>query len=106
LSKALREERKSVRILVFLWRCHSVKLLFTSQFIQLLIIPIAFTLTGFVGIAVTSAGEVLYGQILWDPLRMIDRWDNRAAAFFASFAFVLVSECPVVAVELIGRWIV
>jgi NCS1 family nucleobase:cation symporter-1 len=38
---------------------------------------------------VTSAGIVLYGQVLWDPLRLIDHWDNRPAAFFASFAFAL-----------------
>ena len=41
--------------------------------------------------SVTSAGIVLYGQILWDPLRLIDQWDNRAAAFFASFVFVLTT---------------
>ena len=37
---------------------------------------------------VTSAGITLYGEILWDPLKLIDRWDNRAAAFFVSFAFM------------------
>lgn len=58
------------------------------QYIQLGIIPVAFTLAGFVGLAVTSAGVSLYGEVLWDPLRLIDRWDNRAAAFFASFTFV------------------
>ncbi|KAF8154064.1 NCS1 nucleoside transporter family [Crassisporium funariophilum] len=62
-----------------------------AQFVQVLIIPIAFTLVGFIGIAVTSAGEVLYGEIIWDPLRLIDRWDNRAAAFFASFSFALAT---------------
>ena len=51
----------------------------------------AFTLVGFIGLAVTSAGTVLYGQVLWDPLRLIDQWDNRAAAFFAAFAFVLAT---------------
>lgn len=63
----------------------------SRQYIQLAIIPVAFTLCGFIGIAVTSAGEVLYGQILWDPLRLIDKWDNRAAAFFASLSFVLAT---------------
>ncbi|TFK37657.1 cytosine-purine permease [Crucibulum laeve] len=62
-----------------------------AQFVQLLIIPTAFTLIGFIGIAVTSAGEVLYGEILWDPLHLIDRWDNRAAAFFAAFSFILAT---------------
>ncbi|KAH9477024.1 putative permease [Psilocybe cubensis] len=62
-----------------------------AQYVQLFIIPVAFTLIGFTGIAVTSAGEVLYGEVLWDPLRLIDKWDNRAAAFFASFSFILAT---------------
>ena len=37
----------------------------------------------------TSAGIALYGQVLWDPLKLIDRWDNRAAAFFTAFSFTL-----------------
>lgn len=41
------------------------------------------------GIAVTSAGRIIYGELLWDPLHLIDRWDNRAAAFFASFSFLI-----------------
>lgn len=28
-----------------------------------------------------------------DPLRLIDNWDNRAAAFFASLAFALATIC-------------
>ena len=59
------------------------------QYIQLLVIPIAITLASFVGIAVTSAGVSLYGQVLWDPLKLIDHWDNRACAFFTSLTFVL-----------------
>lgn len=39
----------------------------------------------------TSAGVVLYGQILWNPLTLIGHWDNRAAAFFASFTFALAT---------------
>lgn len=39
----------------------------------------------------TSAGEVFYGQTLWDPTKLIDQWDNRAAAFFASFSFALAT---------------
>ncbi|TBU57108.1 NCS1 nucleoside transporter family [Dichomitus squalens] len=62
-----------------------------AQYIQLLIIPSAFTLVGFIGIAVTSAGTVLYGKILWNPLLLIDHWDNRAAAFFASLTFALAT---------------
>jgi NCS1 family nucleobase:cation symporter-1 len=62
---------------------------FLSPYIQLLVIPIGFTLASFVGIAVTSAGVSLYGQVLWDPLKLIDHWDNRACAFFTSLTFIL-----------------
>jgi nucleobase:cation symporter-1, NCS1 family len=62
---------------------------FLSQYIQLLVIPTVITLVSFVGIAVTSAGISLYGQILWDPLKLIDHWDNRVCAFFTSLIFAL-----------------
>lgn len=45
----------------------------------------------FVGITVTSAGEVLYGRTLWDPTTLVDQWDNRPAAWFTSFAFCLAT---------------
>lgn len=61
------------------------------QYVQPFIIPVAFILCSFAGIAVTSAGVQLYGEVLWDPLLLIDKWDNRAAAFFASFAFALTT---------------
>ncbi|KAF8334189.1 cytosine-purine permease [Cantharellus anzutake] len=63
----------------------------SDQYVQVVIIPILFTFAAFIGIVVTSAGNVLYGSYIWDPLRLIDRWDNRAAAFFASFSFALAT---------------
>ena len=84
------EERKSVRDI-----CHNdvpvqTKLgSFLSQYIQLVVIPISFTLASFVGIAVTSAGIALYGQVLWDPLKLIDQWDNRACALLTSLVFIV-----------------
>ncbi|KZT24924.1 NCS1 nucleoside transporter family [Neolentinus lepideus HHB14362 ss-1] len=62
-----------------------------AQYVQLIIIPVAFTLVGFIGLGVTSAGILLYGQVLWDPLLLINQWDNRAAAFFASCTFMLAT---------------
>lgn len=58
---------------------------------QPLIIPIAFILCSFAGIVVTSAGIQLYGEVLWDPMLLIDKWDDRAAAFFASLSFFLAT---------------
>ncbi|KAJ7494742.1 cytosine-purine permease [Mycena galericulata] len=62
-----------------------------AQYVQIIIIPVAFTLAGFCGMAVASASEVLYGTIIWDPLQLIDRWDSRAASFFAAFSFAVAT---------------
>ena len=62
---------------------------FLSQYIQLLAVPVGITLSSFIGIAVTNAGISLYGQVLWDPLKLIDHWDNRVCAFLTSFIFGL-----------------
>lgn len=62
-----------------------------SQLIQPLVIPIAFVLCSFTGLAVTSTGIRLYGEVLWDPMLLIDKWDNRAAAFFVSLSFALAT---------------
>lgn len=69
----IREERTSVShsLLVERLSTFTVWLVGNRQFIQLIIIPIGFTLGGFIGIAVTSAGINLYGEVLWDPLRCV-----------------------------------
>ncbi|KAF9066556.1 permease for cytosine/purines, uracil, thiamine, allantoin-domain-containing protein [Rhodocollybia butyracea] len=61
-----------------------------AQYIQAILIPTLFTLTGFVGIAVTSAGKVLYGETLWDPTTLIAHWD-RAPKFFAALSFLIAT---------------
>ncbi|PSR98909.1 hypothetical protein PHLCEN_2v4229 [Hermanssonia centrifuga] len=62
-----------------------------AQYVQIIIIPVAFTLAAFVGMMVTSAGTVLYGKVLWDPLTLINEWESRAAAFFAAATFMLAT---------------
>ncbi|KAJ7067258.1 permease for cytosine/purines, uracil, thiamine, allantoin-domain-containing protein [Mycena amicta] len=44
---------------------------------------------GVCGVMVASTTEVLYGEIIWDPLQVIDRWDSRVASFLAAFSFAL-----------------
>jgi len=73
-----------------------------AQYIQLVVIPITFTLVSFVGIAVTSAGIALYGEVLWDPLKLVDHWDNRACAFFTSLAFVISTLSTNVSANSLG----
>ncbi|PQE32553.1 NCS1 nucleoside transporter protein [Rutstroemia sp. NJR-2017a WRK4] len=65
-----------------------------GQFIQLPFLPLIFTLCGTIGIITTSASGVIYGELYWDPLKIIAKWlDNghggRAAAFFAATAWYI-----------------
>ncbi|KAJ7227195.1 permease for cytosine/purines, uracil, thiamine, allantoin-domain-containing protein [Mycena pura] len=62
-----------------------------AQYVQIIIVPVVFTLAGFCGMAVASASEVIYGSVIWDPLQLIDRWDSRAASFFAAFSFTVAT---------------
>lgn len=69
---------------------------------QPLIIPIAFILCSFAGILVTNAGIQLYGEVLWNPMFLIDKWDNRAAAFFVSLSFLLATVATNISANSFG----
>lgn len=59
---------------------------------QALFIPACFTLTAFFGIFGAGASEQLYGEIIWDPMTIADRWTSpagRAGAFFVGFGFTI-----------------
>jgi len=58
--------------------------------------PLICSWVAIIGIVVTSASGVLYGEYLWDPIAIIDRWDGpagRAAAFFAGVSWCLAQMC-------------
>jgi NCS1 family nucleobase:cation symporter-1 len=58
---------------------------------QMLFIPLVYFTFSLIGIIVASAGQVIYGKLYWDPTMIIGLWTNRAAAFFAAFAFGLAT---------------
>lgn len=58
---------------------------------QMLFIPLVYWTFSFIGIVIASAGQAIYGKLYWDPTAIIDLWTNRAAAFFAAFAFGLAT---------------
>ena len=57
------------------------------------LLPAFFTFIAFIGIAVSSAGQVHYGlsSVPWDPTELIGHWSSRACRFFVAFAFALAS---------------
>lgn len=65
-----------------------------GQYIQLPFLPIVFTICGTLGIITTSASIVVYGEVYWNPLEMIqDHWlgsrGGRAAGFFAALSWYI-----------------
>ncbi|KAK7444625.1 hypothetical protein CaCOL14_000399 [Colletotrichum acutatum] len=50
------------------------------------------TMCGVLGATVSSASEVIYGKVTWNPLEVARLWENRAAQFFAGlcWAFAVI----------------
>jgi NCS1 family nucleobase:cation symporter-1 len=44
-----------------------------SPYIQLIIIPIVFIIMMLFGIIGANGSRILYGEVLWDPLLIVDR---------------------------------
>ena len=53
---------------------------------QALGLPTAMTLYSFIGVAVTSASVVLFGEAIWDPVQLLGRFHHPVVAFIALVA--------------------
>ncbi|KAI1829225.1 hypothetical protein DTO006G1_9815 [Penicillium roqueforti] len=64
-----------------------------SQWWQILLIPLFLTAMGICGIVGASVSQRIYGEALWNPLDIVNKWDGssggRAAAFFCAAAWLL-----------------
>lgn len=63
----------------------------TSTMAQAVGLPVCLTLTYFLGIVMAASSQVLYGQIIWNPLDIVQMWNNRAAKFFAGLLFAFAN---------------
>ena len=65
-----------------------------SPYVQILVIPVVFTIMMLFGIIGANGSRLIYGEVLWDPLLIVDNWTSpggRAAAFFCALAFLIAS---------------
>lgn len=69
---------------------------FTIKYVVLTVsIPFCFSLTSLIGILVSSASTILYGETLWSPLEVLSRFldnytsGNRGGVFLISCAFCI-----------------
>jgi NCS1 family nucleobase:cation symporter-1 len=53
---------------------------------QALGLPLAMALYSFIGVAVTSATTIIYGQTIWDPVDVLTRFDNSVVLVVAMLA--------------------
>ena len=62
---------------------------------QLITIPVGFAITSFIGIIVSSSSTVIFGEAIWNPLKLLQSFldegthANRAGVFFIAMAFAL-----------------
>lgn len=69
---------------------------------QVLGLPTTMGLYSFIGVAVTSATVVIYGEALWDPVQLLTKFDNLLVLAFAMFALGLATLATNIAANVVG----
>jgi len=69
---------------------------------QALGLPTAMTLYSFIGVAVTSASVVLFGEAIWDPVALLGRFHQPLIAFIALVALLLATLNTNVAANVVS----
>ena len=69
---------------------------------QALALPTTMTFYSFIGIAVTSATVIIFGQAIWDPVQVLSRLGNPMAVLIAMVALLLATLNVNVAANLVS----
>lgn len=69
---------------------------------QALGLPSTMTLIAFIGVAVTMASSVIYGEAIWDPVALIGRFENPLTVFFAMGIIALATLAMNVAANVVA----
>jgi len=69
---------------------------------QALGLPTAMTLYSFIGVAVTSASAVIFGEAIWDPVVLLGRFNQPIVALVALFALLLATLNTNVAANVVS----
>jgi len=69
---------------------------------QALGLPTAMTLYSFIGVAVTSASAVIFGQPIWDPVVLLGRFNQPLVALIALIALLLATLNTNVAANVVS----
>lgn len=69
---------------------------------QLSGLPTTMTLFAFIGVAVTSATIVIFGEAIWDPVVLVRRFDSPMLVFFSMIAVVIATLSTNAAANVVG----
>lgn len=69
---------------------------------QALGLPAAMTLYSFIGVAVTSASVVLFGEAIWDPVKLLGKFQQPVVAAIALVALVVATLNTNVAANVVS----
>src|ERR1700730_13600065 len=69
---------------------------------QALALPTTMTFYSFIGVAVTSATAIIFGQAIWDPVEVLARLGNPVAVVIAMLALLLATLNVNVAANLVS----
>src|SRR5438046_2712425 len=69
---------------------------------QALGLPTAMTLYSFIGVAVTSASVVIFGEAVWDPVVLLGRFNRPLVAFVALIALLIATLNTNVAANVVS----
>ncbi len=69
---------------------------------QALGLPTAMTLYSFIGVAVTSASVVLFGEAIWDPVQLLGNFNQPVVAFIALVALLVATLNTNVAANVVS----
>ena len=69
---------------------------------QALGLPLTMALYSFIGVAVTSATKIIFGQTIWDPVDVLTHFENRAVLVFAMVALCLATLATNIAANVVS----
>ncbi len=69
---------------------------------QFLGLPPTMTLFAFIGVAVTSASQVIFGETIWDPVQLLSRIDSPVAILLSLFALLIATLTTNVAANVVA----
>ncbi|MEY2565345.1 MAG: nucleobase:cation symporter, family [Verrucomicrobiota bacterium] len=69
---------------------------------QALGLPLTMALYAFIGVAVTSATTIIYGQTIWDPVDVLTRFKNPAVLVIAMLALCIATLATNIAANVVS----